>query len=560
MQYCLGIKLNQSFAGHAPSDKEWPMSSEEKQDYYERLARMSRNPNWLQGHLKTLQELYHEESETNDAEFQAKFVDILPANWTICSLSLDTGNGDLYAVQLRAKEPPFAVKLPLDRANHRPGNSSSYDSEQYVDAVAELKDIIQGSDETITNSVNCNQAGQIEAWWNTRKSLDARLKKLLENIENQWLSGFKGILVGRNREYKEEVVKFHKAMNEIISKTVNGVIATKLRVELSLAFCRTVVRLGRHPTTRDLEDVAYFALSCYETQDIRIDYTQIDFKKLIEHIRLLITRYHERSVMAGIDSTKNIPNDHIILILDKHLQMFPVESMPVLRSQPASRLPCLSFLRDRILYTQSQNAKEAYDDFGFSAPSEWADLTVSRDSAFYVLNPGGDLKDTQKEFEPIFRDMSGWDGVIETMPMELQCRDALQSRDVYMYFGHSAGQAFMRGTTVRQLPTCAVSLLMGCSSGIMEAKGEFDLNGYVLNYLLAGSPAVVANLWDVTDRSIDKLTKYMLHTWGMLKKSNDTSKSLVQAVALSRNQCKLSYLIGAAPVVYGIPVYLNNAK
>jgi ribosome biogenesis protein Tsr3 len=76
------------------------------------------------------------------------------------------------------------------------------------------------------------------------------------------------------------------------------------------------------------------------------------------------------------------------------------------------------------------------------------------------------------------------------------------------------------------------------------------------------SPAVVANLWDVTDRSIDKLTKHMLHSWGMLKVSGSTGrpKSLVQAVTESRGQCKLSYLIGAAPVVYGIPVYLNSSS
>ncbi|KAL7308034.1 separin protein, variant 2 [Mucor circinelloides] len=560
MQYCLGIKLNQTFAGHAPSDKEWPMNTEEKQSHYDRLSRMSRNPGWLQGHLKTLQDLYQEESELGDTSFQAKFVDILPINWTVCSLSLDVVNSDLYLVQLRAKEQPFAVKLPLNRASQRPSDEATEDTVQYSDAVNELRAIIQGSDETITNSANCHQAGEIEHWWNTRKSLDARLKKLLDNMENQWLSGFKGLLTGRCQEYKEELVKFQKAMNEIIFKTVNSVTTTKLKVELSLAFSRAAVRLGRNPAQRDLEDVAYFALSCYEAQNISIDYTKIDFKKLTEHIRLLIARYHERSVMAGVDSTKNIPNDHVILILDKHLQMFPIESMPALRPQSVSRLPCLSFLRDRILYTQFHNSKEAYDDFGLTATSEWTDLTVSKRSAFYVLNPGGDLKDTQREFEPIFKSVPEWDGVIESMPMELQCKDALQSRDIYMYFGHSAGQAFMRGTTVRQLPNCAVSLLMGCSSGIMEANGEFDLNGYVLNYLLAGSPAVVANLWDVTDRSIDKLTKYMLHSWGMLNKSNETPKSLVQAVSESRNQCKLGYLIGAAPVVYGIPVYLNNTK
>ena len=32
--------------------------------------------------------------------------------------------------------------------------------------------------------------------------------------------------------------------------------------------------------------------------------------------------------------------------------------------------------------------------------------------------------------------------------------------------------------------------------------------------------------------------------------------SLMEAVATSRDVCKLKYLIGAAPIVYGIPFYL----
>lgn len=202
-----------------------------------------------------------------------------------------------------------------------------------------------------------------------------------------------------------------------------------------------------------------------------------------DQMKALISRYHEKSNVSGIDTVKHIPNDHMILILDKHLQMFPFESTPILQPQSVSRLPCLSFLRDRILYARSYGSRDVYDDFGLV---EWKDISVSRKNAFYVLNPSGDLMDTQKEFEPLFRSVPEWDGVSQTMPMELQCKEALLSRDVYMYFGHSAGQSFMRGSTVRQLPKCSVSLLMGCSSGMLESNGEFEPYGYVLNYLLAG--------------------------------------------------------------------------
>lgn len=556
MQLCLDVKRNKVAVGQSPSDSQWPKSDAEHQDGLSgRFSEVNLNPKWLQAHLSSLSELYREEHELNDEDFQQKFIDILPANWTVCSLTFDPVNNDLYAVQMRTGEAPFVVKIPLNRSQHR---SKKYSVINYNEAVAEFQDIIRASDETIHNS-DKTQPDQVDSWWNTRIELDNRLKVLVESIESQWFSGFKGLLSGRTQEDKEELVKFQKHLSEFIYKTVIATVPFKKQIELSLTLCRMVLRLGRRPSFRELEDLIYFALTCYEAQEVQLDYTKIDILKTAEKIKALIVQYHNNASAAGVDTIKIIPNDHVILILDKHLQVFPMESIPILRPQSTSRLPCLSFLRDRILYTQSYESRYAFDDFGMNI-DQWKDMSVSRNSAFYVLNPGGDLKDTQKEFEAVFSSMPEWDGITQTMPAEFQCKDALQSRDIYMYFGHSAGQAFMRGTTVRQLPTCAVSLLMGCSSGTLEANGEFDSYGYILNYLLAGSPAVVGNLWDVTDRSIDRLTKYMLRTWGLLK--TDTApfkpKSLVQAVTESRSQCKLPYLIGAAPVVYGIPVYIKN--
>lgn len=131
------------------------------------------------------------------------------------------------------------------------------------------------------------------------------------------------------------------------------------------------------------------------------------------------------------------------------------------------------------------------------------------------------------------------------------------------YFGHSGGEAFIRGHAVRQVKHCAVSLLMGCSSGLMKPVGQYDPYGNVINYLLAGCPAVVANLWDVTDKSIDRFTKSMMIRWGLLPPPGNQDASLfrglslTEAVAQARYDCPMHYLIGAAPVVYGIPVYLR---
>ena len=78
------------------------------------------------------------------------------------------------------------------------------------------------------------------------------------------------------------------------------------------------------------------------------------------------------------------------------------------------------------------------------------------------------------------------------------------------------------------------------------------------------SPTLVANLWDVTDKDIDKVCQSVFdklslngkNISGESTRSGREALSLVTAVAQSRDCCKLKYLTGAAPVVYGIPFYL----
>jgi separase len=60
----------------------------------------------------------------------------------------------------------------------------------------------------------------------------------------------------------------------------------------------------------------------------------------------------------------------------------------------------------------------------------------------------------------------------------------------------------------------------------------------------------VANLWDVTDRDIDR---FLLE---LLKQFTDIGAPLVDSIMRSRSVCKLKSLIGAAPVVYGVPINL----
>jgi len=75
-----------------------------------------------------------------------------------------------------------------------------------------------------------------------------------------------------------------------------------------------------------------------------------------------------------------------------------------------------------------------------------------------------------------------------------------------------------------------------------------------LNYLLAGCPAIVANLWDVTDKDIDRFSESLLKQW----LQPNAQLSLPQVLSQSRQACKLKYLIGASPVLYGLPAYIKE--
>ena len=89
-------------------------------------------------------------------------------------------------------------------------------------------------------------------------------------------------------------------------------------------------------------------------------------------------------------------------------------------------------------------------------------------------------------------------------------------------------------------------LLLAGPSGSM-AISAMAPSGAPLDYLHASCPALVANLWDVTDGDCDKLTTALLDRAA-------AGGSLLAAVAHARAACRLRYLTGAAAVCYGLPV------
>jgi len=76
--------------------------------------------------------------------------------------------------------------------------------------------------------------------------------------------------------------------------------------------------------------------------------------------------------------------EHVLLVLDKALHLFPWESLPCLRGRSVSRLPSFGSLLERVVHSPIDGAI-------------WP--SVAPNSGFFVLNPDGDLSHTQTQFE-----------------------------------------------------------------------------------------------------------------------------------------------------------------
>ena len=517
------------------------------------------------------------------SSFQSDMIDILPDSWVVVSLSLSESKEEITFSKMRAHESPFVISVPLTRQHALECNEVSYG---YFDVKQELEDIIHEINQTSQNSKDLKTKTAKSAWWETRTALDARLQELLQNIENIWLGGFRSILSPRSPAL-EHLARLNESLQNSLDKHLpsrNGTGATKRspRIALSAHVLQLFTSLGYPSECNDVDeqvqDLLYFVIDILQFKGERNAYDEIDFDILVIETLDALRQFHK--IQQECETTES--ESHVILVVDKHLHCFPWESLPCMEGKSVSRVPSMVFLRERILQ-QRQPASQCRE---LHKPLDAR--RVNRHDGAFILNPSGDLVNTQKNFEAPLQSVPGWEGIIQRAPEESEFKGCLEDHDIFLYFGHGSGGQYIRSRTIKKLEKCAVALLMGCSSGVMTEAGEFESYGTPLDYMHAGSPAVLANLWDVTDKDIDRFAESVLQKWGLFEKKQQPGLrspvkkggrqkgkqkaetdivqqdvrsqpvSLDTAVAKSREACILRYLNGAAPVIYGVPVILDG--
>lgn len=189
------------------------------------------------------------------------------------------------------------------------------------------------------------------------------------------------------------------------------------------------------PKCRDeeLEDLAYFVLDLFQLHGAQVAVSEIDIDQLTVDLRAVLDEHCSAMTRARVQP---VPDHHLFLVLDRNVQGIPWESIPILRGHSVSRVPSVSFLIDRVHLARYLRGMSSLPDTSEAASGKNCIDRASIDPrrTFYVLNPSGDLKPTQKRFQPWLEGMrqAGWTGIIGRVPTEEELVRALTTSDLVM--------------------------------------------------------------------------------------------------------------------------------
>lgn len=489
-----------------------------------------------------------------------RLAEVAPHNWKFVAATL-CPSGDVLVTSIEKDVDVGEMSVETSRIEPQNGGNA------YDDIMVPLDEIIRESQNQLYGmdvSAVSERFSKEEAkrkWWDDRHRLDEDLQTLLERVENSYFPSM------HLKAGSTDCIFFNSESNSLpignlaskFEAAVEEIVETKMETSESLKKL-TVPKLKER-----LRDEFGFSDSTFRKM------------KKQDLIDLILSEIESRKQQQIEDV---LSDGCLFLILDENLHRFPFEGMPSLAGHSVCRVPSLSFVLGSLL---EQNLGQQ-------------DQTCSVDPsrASYVLDPESNLISTRKRLKPVLDRIATehgweWDSAVGEIPGASFFEDGLMRQDsLFMYFGHGGAQTCYSRKQVESLMcqrdghearACnATVILMGCSSGRLVSVNRkhsqaleqiplyYEPEGIALSYLCAGAPCVVGNLWDVTDHDIDRYSTTLLEKFLQGGDQDDddsgnkatTSSSLASCVATSRSACKLRFIVGCAPVCYGVPVHFRG--
>lgn len=216
-------------------------------------------------------------------------------------------------------------------------------------------------------------------FWSSRSALNKKLNSYLEEFESSVFSFYKSLLLGSFIDFNIE-----KIIDEFKKKFFPNSKLNKNQENL----LRLLI-LGLEQFT--FEDT----VNC-----LTIDFSSEPINEFAEYFFINIR-----------PRLQNAKRKHVCLLIDKNLHQIPFECFPSTRSQPITRMPSIHFLQTHIKINS---------------------LSLNKEKAFYIVDPGCDLTHTRMKFQNFFEKRKTWDGIIGVPPNETVFKKALTEYELFM--------------------------------------------------------------------------------------------------------------------------------
>lgn len=235
----------------------------------------------------------------------------------------------------------------------------------------------------------------------------------------------------------------HSQLNELLEKLGHN-------VQITAALCSQLIQWGSCPKRFKIE-------SLVKMMQLNIGTEEKD------SIVIKIRKCFENAFDTGMPIASNPLEGPFNLILGKDLNIVPFESFPLFNNFIFKRTPLA--LTSRAVLQSSETFEKV----------------------FYIVNPSGDLYQTQERFEGLFKGQPSWQGVIGRKPTADEFLNGICGPfDLFIYFGHSGGEIYAPLKEMKKRlsnKSASSALLIGCSSGRIRSNGIFPAESSIFHYL-----------------------------------------------------------------------------
>ncbi|CAH8325272.1 unnamed protein product [Eruca vesicaria subsp. sativa] len=384
----------------------------------------------------------------------------------------------------------------------------------------------------------------------TSEELELLLAKLpsllyyyyIRNLEELWLGPWKHLLLGEYSNSKLHETRQKKLVKELRSKCKMEVNETLLKVFLG---CDTDVDSWMWISQLCSKNGCYVGGRPSDYIDEEINGTSVSYNDLQSRYQTALKLIQESGMKLEHCNEEREP---IILVVDREIQMLPWENIPILRKREVYRMPSVGSISAVL-------KKSCYRE----DPSPFP--VIDPRNSYYLLNLDGKCQELQTALEGLF-ETEGIEGKAGAGPklVDKELKDALENHDLLLYVGHGAGEQHIPMEKVANMGNkCSAAFLMGCSSGLSYRGGRYVPKRPWLCFLLAGSPVIVATLWEISS-DITKFVKAMLESCWRERSDDVKPERIGLLIADARNACTQKFLTGASLVCYGVPTAIRTKK